>query len=110
MSALYVMRYVGMSGAGAGTLYIGRMTVLGIDAGGARYVGTYLESRGRILVDMTLLMPKGGVLITGDQAPAGSKYKLTGDWPVEPADGMVHRLYFDGRAMKVGFERIGYIP
>jgi hypothetical protein len=29
---------------------------------------------------------------------------------VEPADGTVHRIYFDGRALKVAFERIGYIP
>jgi len=110
MSALYIMRYVGTTGAGSATLYIGRQTVLGIDAGGARYIGSFLESRGRLLVDLTLLMAKSGVLITGEQAPAGSKFKLTGDWPVEPADGMVHRLYFDGRAMKVGFERIGFIP
>ena len=110
MSALYIMRYVGTAGVASSTIYIGRQKVLGIDAGGARYVGTYSESRDRMLVDMTLLMPKGGVLITGEQAPAGSKYKLTGDWPVEPADGMVHRIYFDGRAMKVGFERIGFIP
>ncbi len=110
MSALYVMRYVGSAGTATGTVYIGRQTVLGVDAGGARYVGTYSESRGRILVDMTLLMLKSGVLVTGINAPAGSKYKLTGDWPVEPADGTAHRLYFDGRAMKVGFERIGYVP
>ena len=110
MSALYIMRYVGNAGAGAGTIYIGRQTVVGIDAGGARYFGSFIESRGRILVDMTLLMSKSGVLITGDQAPAGTKYKLTGDWPVEPADGTVHRIYFDGRALKVAFERIGYIP
>ncbi|MBL8834361.1 MAG: hypothetical protein JNL71_18370 [Rhodospirillales bacterium] len=51
-----------------------------------------------------------GVLVTGEQAPAGSKYKLTGDWPIEPADGTIHRAYFDGRAMKVGFERVGFIP
>ncbi|MBL8834363.1 MAG: hypothetical protein JNL71_18380 [Rhodospirillales bacterium] len=110
MSALYIMRYVGAAGAGSSTLYIGRQTVVGVDAGGARYFGTYIESRGRILVDMTLLMPRSGVLVTGEQAPAGSKYKLTGDWPVEPADGTIHRAYFDGRAMKVGFERVGFIP
>ncbi|MBL8807463.1 MAG: hypothetical protein JNN22_11520 [Rhodospirillales bacterium] len=110
MSALYQMRYVGVPGAAPSTLYIGRQTVLGIDAGGARYVGSYSETRGRLNVDITLLMPKGGVLITGANAPAGSKYKLAADWPVEPADGYVHRLYFDGKPLQVGFERIGYVP
>ncbi len=110
MSALYFMRYVGVPSAAPGTLYIGRQTILGVDVGGARYVGTYSETRGRMNVDIMLLMPKGGVLITGANAPAGSKYKLSGEWPVEPADGFTHRMYFDGRPMQVGFERIGFVP
>ena len=34
MSALYIMRYVGMEGFGAGALYIGKGIVSGIDSNG----------------------------------------------------------------------------
>ncbi len=110
MSALYIMRYIGATGLGFGTIYVGKGTIVGADAGGGRYHGTYTESGGRINITAILSMPDGGILVTGDQIPAGTDIPVSADWPENFADGTAQPITVAGGEVQVTFEKIGDIP
>ena len=110
MSALYAMRYVGRADAGAGAIYIGRGTIVGVDVGGGRYRGTYAESSGRIKGTATLSLPNGGSLVTGKTAPPGTEIPLTIDWPLDFFSGKPQSIDVAGQPVQVSFEKIGDIP
>lgn len=111
MSTLYVMRYLGQSGIGAGTIYIGRGVILGIDVTNGRYNGTYTEEGGRLKGQAILSAPAGGaVLVTGAQLAAGQEIPLKVDWPLNFADGSTQTIVVQGKPVQVRFEKIGDIP
>ncbi len=111
MSALYAMRYLGQSGVGMGTLYIGKGVIVGVDVTNGRYSGTYTEEGGRMKATGTLSAPPGGAtLVTGDQLPAGQSVPLTADWPANFADGSAQEIMVMGRPVQVTFEKIGDVP
>jgi hypothetical protein len=110
MSALYAMRYLGQAGVGVGAIFVGKGKIVGIDVGGGRYDGSYTEQGGRLKGTGTMTFPTGGTLVTGQQAPQGTKIPLTVDWPSNFADGSAHPLTVQGRAVQVTFEKIGDVP
>src|SRR5690348_9844355 len=110
MSALYIMRYLGGTGTGFGSIYIGRGKIVGVDVGNGRYAGTYSEQGGRIKGNAQLSMPQGGVLVTGAQVPAGTKIQLTVDWPADFANGSLQAISVNGQPVQVTFEKVGDIP
>jgi hypothetical protein len=111
MSALYAMRYLGSSGVGFGSVYIGRNVVVGVDVSNGRYNGTYTEQGGRIKLTGKLSAPVGGaVLVTGDQLPAGQSIPLSADWPTNFSDGSAQQIMVMGKPVQVTFEKIGDVP
>ena len=110
MSTLYTIKYLGATGLGFGVLYIGKGTIVGADAGGGRYNGTYTESGGRMKMTTTLSMPSGGILVTGTQIPAGTDIPLSADWPTNFADGTAHPISVLGNEVQGTFEKIGDVP
>ncbi|MBL6929154.1 MAG: hypothetical protein ISR44_08255 [Rhodospirillales bacterium] len=111
MSALYIMRYLGQSGIGFGSIYVGKGVIVGVDAANGRYHGTYTEAGERVKIKAELSAPPGGAqLVTGDQLPEGQAVPLTADWPADFADGSAREIMVMGRTVQVTFERVGDVP
>jgi hypothetical protein len=107
MSALYAMNFVGTTGSGSGAIYVGKGKIVGIDTVNLRYKGTYTEQGGRLKGTVDLYAPTGGTLVTGAQAPAGSKWSVTIDWPANFSDGVPQALTVLGSPVHVVLEKIG---
>lgn len=110
MSALYAMHYLGGTGVGIGTMYVGRGVFVGADAGGGRYHGTYTEQAGRFKGTGTLSMVENGVLVTGVSVPAGTKIPLTMDWLADFANGKPQKITVTGGEVQVTFNKVGDVP
>ena len=113
MSALYTMRYVGPIGlkAGAGALYVGRNVLVGVDIGGNRYHGSYVEESGRLRGAVTLTATENGAeLVTGLTLGRGQTLAISVDLPLDLADGNAHQIRVAGNPVSVVFEKIGDIP
>jgi hypothetical protein len=110
MSALYIMRYIGGTGAGFGAIYIGKGTIVCVDVQNGRYHGTYIEQGDRVRPTVTLSLPQGGVLVTGSQVPPGTRITMTADWPANFADGQAQQIMVQGSPVQVTFEKIGDVP
>jgi hypothetical protein len=109
MSALYIMRYLGVTGVGFGAVYIGRGTIVGADVGNGRYSGSFSESAGRMRGNVTLTMLTAGALVTGQQVPAGTSIPMTFDWPSNFTSGP-QQIVVQGRQVSVTFEKVGDVP
>lgn len=90
-------------------MYIGRGTVVGADVGNGRYHGSYAESGGRMRGTVTLTMPDGGVLVTGQQVPPRTSIPMTFDWPANFTAG-AQPISVQGKAVNVTFEKVGDVP
>jgi hypothetical protein len=109
MSALYAMRFAGVADTGSGAIYIGKGKIVGIDVGNLRYSGRYIEEGGRLNGTVELYAPTGGLLVTGVQVPAGSRWNVTFDWPANFSDGKPQPIMINGRPVQVVLEKIGDI-
>ena len=109
MSALYQMRYKGVSGVGHGSVYIGKGLILGIDITGARYHGSY-ANQGQNLAGSTTLTSAGGTLVTGQPVPAGTKVQITFSLPPTFDNGQFQKITVGGQPVEVAFDKIGDIP
>ena len=111
MSALYIMRYVGLTGADFGCLYVGKGMVAGVDVGGIRYSGTYAETGGRIKGSVSMTAPSDGAqLVTGQRLPAGQSIVLTIDWSPNFSDGSQQSVSVASHPVHVTVEKISEIP
>ena len=108
MSALYIMRYDGVAGAGHGAVFIGKGKILGVDITGARYEGTY-ALHGPNLGGAATLTSAGGSLVTGQATPAGTKVQIVFNLPANASSG-TFELKFGGVPMRVALEKIGDVP
>ena len=97
MSALYKMQYLGQSSVGMGAVYVGKGIIVGTDVGGGQYAGTYTEQDDRISADIELSMPQGGILVTGNQIPPGTKIPMKANWPMTFADGQAQQIMVMGK-------------
>ena len=61
------MRYHGIAGAGLGAIYIGKGKMVGIDAMNGHYDGTYTQQGANLNATVSLWIPNGGPLVTGQQ-------------------------------------------
>lgn len=109
MSSLYGMQYAGQTGQGGGCVYVGNGKILGMDAGGGRYAGTYTEQNGQLSLTVTLTMIANGTLVTGQPAPKGTTLQLTGVWPQNFANGQPQAILVAGKPVQVILEKIGDI-
>lgn len=109
-SALYLMRYVGTGGQGAGVLYLGRGVLLGMDTGEIRYEGTYTESDGELQVQATMTgTSDSGVLVTGQPFGKGHSLSINATWPVEVDSGQ-REVSIGGAPVYLTLEKIGDLP
>jgi len=104
------MRYLGQSGLGFGSVYIGKGKVLGVDVQNGRYEGNYVNQAGRIRGTVTLSAAQSLQLVTGATIPAGHKISMSIDWPENFANGQPQQLNVSGAAVSVTFEKVGDIP
>jgi hypothetical protein len=110
MGAFYVMTYHGRAGAGVGAIYIGGGKIVGADAGGGRYRGSYVEQNGRLALQAIMSFPRGGALVTGQQMPANTQLALKADWPADFGDGSPQTLFVEGQPVAVAFEKVDDVP
>ena len=111
MSAFYVMQYVGREGMGAGALYIGKGLVVGMDATGGRYEGTYTEDGGKLRGSVVLSVPQGTELVTGVRADDGPmRVHIRFDFPINFADRGAQTVLVEGQPVQVAFEKLRDIP
>ena len=111
MSALFIMRYVGAEGVGAGVLYVGHGVLLGADQGNGRYTGTYTQEDGRLRGEATLTAGPGDAdLVTGRPLAQGQSIALQADWPAHFWDGSPQHINVAGQSVAVTFEKIGDLP
>ena len=111
-SALYLMRYVGVGGQGAGVLYLGRGVLLGIDVGEIRYEGTYSESNGQLQVQATMARTSdsgSGGLVTGQPFKKGQTLSISATWPTKIDSGQ-REISIGGASVFLTFEKIGDLP
>ena len=109
-SALYLMRYVGTGGQGAGVMYFGRGVLLGIDVGEIRYEGTYSESNGQLQVQATMTgTSDGSALVTGQPFSKGQSLSINATWPAKIDSGQ-REIPIGGASVFVTFEKIGDLP
>ncbi|WBQ12449.1 hypothetical protein L2D00_11400 [Hyphomonadaceae bacterium BL14] len=108
MSALYTITYEGLpASVGWGSLYIGHGSILGADAGGGRYQGTYQEAAGRLKGTVLLTAAPGTPLVTGQ--PVTGPIELSIDWP-DTFTQQVQTVMVQGHPVRVALERVGNIP
>lgn len=81
MASLYSMQY--SEDAVTGAMYVGNGVIAGFDVYGARYQGSYQDSGERLNGTVTLSMPGGGALVTGETLPAGASIEIVADWPAD---------------------------
>jgi hypothetical protein len=89
-----------------GAMYVGSGTVAGFDIYGGRYKGTYTESGGRFRGTVTLSMPTGGQLVTGQQVPPGASIGITVDWPADLGGGAPLNVNVGGQNVQVNLQKM----
>ena len=109
MASLYAVHYSGQTEAGGGAMYVGNGVVAGFDIYGGRYKGTYTENGERITAAVTLSMPGGGVLATGEQLPAGASIQILADWPADLGNS-TQQLQIGERSSQITFNKMADIP
>lgn len=95
---------------GVGALVFGGEKIVGADAGGGRYAGTYTQQPSGIALSVNLTMPKGGVLVTGQQVLPGTSIPISGTWPANFANGPALSVNVAGKVVQVVQEKIGDVP
>ncbi len=106
MAALYGVSYAGQTGAGVGAMYVGNGVIAGFDIYGGRYKGSYTEDGGRLKGAVTLTIPGGGQLVTGQTVPAGTSIQISADWPIDLGNGQPLSLNVGGRPVQVIFNKM----
>lgn len=110
MASLYGVQYAGQTGTGVGAMYVGGGVIAGFDIYGGRYKGNYTEANGRLKGTVTLSMPNGGVLVTGQQVPAGTSMQISADWPLDLGNGKSLQLNVGGKPVQVNFTKMVDVP
>lgn len=111
MSALYKMVFAGAASAGFGALYVGKNTIVGIDAGDARYKGNYTTNPDGTITGSVVLTSTGSVLVTGQPMPAGTQVTISfASMPADMGHGTPQQVMVGGRPVTVVFTKIDDIP
>lgn len=108
-TTMYAMRYHGATGAGVGALCFGNGKVIGLDAGGGHYNGSYTENAGRFQVKVAITAPNGARLVTGQPIGAGDSIPVAADVANDLGGGQPVQITVAGRPVTVMFEKIGEI-
>jgi hypothetical protein len=110
MAGLYSIQYSGQTGVGAGALYVGNGVIAGFDMYGGRYQGTYKDNGDYINGSINLSLPGGGVLVTGDQLPAGASIQIPVEWPADLGNGTPMQLKVGERTVQVVLVKKADVP
>lgn len=106
MASLYGLTYVGKEGSGLGAMYIGSGTIAGFDIYGGQYKGTYTEGAGRFKGNVTLSIPGGGQLVTGQAVPPGTIIPVAVDWPSNFGSGEPLAVPVAGQTVQVSLRKM----
>jgi hypothetical protein len=110
MASLYAIQYSGQTGVGAGALYVGNGVIVGFDMSGGRYDGTYKDNGDYINGAISLSVPGGGALVTGDNLPAGASIQIPVDWPADLGNGEPMQLKIGERTVQVVLTKMADVP
>ncbi len=92
MAGFYVTKYLGPLGGGEGAFYVGNGIVVGTDALGGIYDGSYRVANGVMIGSARLEVPDGGLLATGQQVQANEPIDVRFSLPIDFATGEHSRL------------------
>ena len=109
-AALLKMNYIGSSGVGFGTMYVGHGKIAGTDVGGGFYTGTYKLVNNRMVGTGNLSFPAGGTLVTGQMVPANSNIPVSVDWPADFDNGNPQQIAVLGNNVTVTFQKVADLP
>lgn len=110
MSAIYRMNYSSRSGNSGGVIYLGHSTIAGADQAGALYDGSYVQEGDSLKVSVNLTVPAGTTLVTGKQITQDTVMPMTGDWPLNFANGQKLVMFIWNNPVQVAFEKIRDVP
>ena len=79
MASLYSIKYAENSVTGA--MYVGNGVIAGFDIYGARYQGSSQDNGEHLKGTVTLSMPDGGALVTGETLLAGASIEMVETGP-----------------------------
>lgn len=88
MEGFYAVYYTGAAGFGHAVLAIRDGILSGADAAGGVYDGTYkLGEAGAVSIEVTLTVPAGATLVTGQTLPSPYNQTIKAELPVNFAGG-----------------------
>lgn len=87
MQGFYALYYTGISGFGHAVLIMKDGLVIGADATGGVYDGTYQTVDNDIKVEVNLTVPAGATLVTGQSLPEALTQKIVATLPSHFASG-----------------------
>ncbi|MDF2142822.1 hypothetical protein [Paenirhodobacter sp. CAU 1674] len=88
MEGFYAVYYTGVSGFGHAVLVIEDGVVTGADATGGVYDGTFsIGAEGTISIEVTLTVPAGTTLVTGQTLPSPCSQTIKAELPANFAGG-----------------------
>ena len=91
-------------------MYVGNGIVAGFDIYGGHFNGTYTDHAGRFRANVTLTMPSGGRLVTGQVVPAGTKISMSVDWPANFGNGTQQQIMVQNKSVMVLLKKMQDIP
>ncbi|MBC8128834.1 MAG: hypothetical protein H7Y08_00765 [Rhizobiaceae bacterium] len=110
MSAIYRMNYSGRNGGAGGVIYLGHSAIAGADQAGTVYEGSYVEENGRMRVSLNLTVPAGTKLASGKEVHQATVMPMTGEFPLNFANGQKLTMFIWGNPVNVAFEKIRDLP
>jgi hypothetical protein len=108
MASLYSLQYSEDSVTGA--MYVGNGVIAEFDVYGARYQGSHQDSGERLNGTVTLSMPGGGALVTGETLPAGASIEIIADWPADLGNGKPLQFKIGTRTVPVTLNKMVDVP
>lgn len=108
MEGFYVAYLTGAAGSSMAIFTFLRGVVVGADAGGMTYEGTYEvdEAASQVIGSLSYRVPAGVSLITGFQAPEGSEIKMPFSIATSFADGDIVRIDTPAGPVNAKFQKI----
>ena len=109
--SLYIAYLSGAVGSNVALYYIGNGVIAGVDAGGMKYDGAYrIEDDGSYNGNLIYVIPRGVLLITGQQTTEEQKIELPFLLPNKFWDGQIVRFDSPMGPVNAKFEKLKKLP
>lgn len=110
MAGFYLTQYMSDLGGGGGAFYIGNGIVVGTDALGGVYEGSYIEADGFLSGTARLRVPDGGLLATGEYVRANEPIEVRFSLPATFDNGEPHAIEIGKSTIDVSFRWVRDLP